>query len=475
MKLAWIISGLALGTSLLFACPTPVPKLSPLLVPVNSSSVAALDFYIPQTDDDKDTYDIVTGDPTITAVTPSPADANSPENGGTWDGVATIAWSKPGKYNVAVTISATWWDEEKEVFCDTSYTKTFCVTVVDVKSIDVWGDGDRHAAATLLEVVPPITGEDISGNATMNPDVDPPSGQPVWTYALAYPLTGKAVKFAEGAKGYLCKKTLLNKVIPFSSAITCTCGGTSWNTTISRFPCDVGTVNASTEKLSKWIGDKANTVLSWISGLKIEAPTAKFDFNNQWKEQPNANTAIWVYDATPKWDPLLSVSGKALTIQPPKIKKLVAKIKKTKIFEMLFKDLDVDIAVSLDGKIKSTVHFQKDINGKCSATVIEGDHNEIGATGSADFKLIPKIKMTIDTEGEVGDTFVFTVGAYGNDDDIGLDWGIGQKGLTLKAKIIAEVPGFKDPVVIVDIGEKQPFFLIDASETPTIPVSLYKF
>ena len=88
MLSARIASCLLLGTGMLFACPTPMPKLEPLLVAVHGMSVAALDFYIPKTDDD--TYDIVTGDSTITVVTISPADANSPANGGAWDGVVTI-------------------------------------------------------------------------------------------------------------------------------------------------------------------------------------------------------------------------------------------------------------------------------------------------------------------------------------------------------------------------------------------------
>ena len=173
VKLAWIISGLVLGTGMLFACPVPVPKLSPLLVPVNSSSVAALDSYIPQTDDD--TYDIVTGDPTITSITIYPA------NGGSWDGVATITWSKPGNYSVDVTISATWWDEEKEAFYDTSYTKTFQVTVVDVNRVEFqWGSQPwTDITAKPVNYVP--VGSIINFRTFPDPaDASWPDSKPVW-------------------------------------------------------------------------------------------------------------------------------------------------------------------------------------------------------------------------------------------------------------------------------------------------------
>jgi hypothetical protein len=132
LKRSCIISGLVLGGGMLFACPTPVPKLSPVILPINKSSVAAVDYYDPKEDDD--TY-VQVGTPTI-AIT-----SISPYSGGTVQGDGfTINWTQPGVYDVEVTITATWDDTSKNPAqrYTTTGSKVFEVTVVkaEIKATD---------------------------------------------------------------------------------------------------------------------------------------------------------------------------------------------------------------------------------------------------------------------------------------------------------------------------------------------------
>jgi len=163
VKLAWIISGLALGTSLLFACPTPVPKLSPLLVPVNQSSTVT---YVQNDDNynapatDGNTYAAINHYPI--AITVDRPDGYTISG----DGVSTrtINWNKPGVYNVTVSITAFWWNIEDEKYYSDVGTTTFQVTVVEVdisgfSLSPTWARGascslEAHQSTCLGSIIP---------------------------------------------------------------------------------------------------------------------------------------------------------------------------------------------------------------------------------------------------------------------------------------------------------------------------------
>jgi hypothetical protein len=180
VKLVWIISGFVLGTGMLFACPTPVPKLAPLVVPMGQNSTAALDYYIPQTDDDS--YQQI-GTPTITIASITP-EAGYPANGGVLlsDGV-TIRWDHPGYYNVTVTTASSWWDTSKTpaLRCTTATNKSFRVTVVGVKRVEFQWGGEPWVDITAS----PMNCIPIYSNISYRAFPDPasaawPSGKPVW-------------------------------------------------------------------------------------------------------------------------------------------------------------------------------------------------------------------------------------------------------------------------------------------------------
>jgi hypothetical protein len=185
VKLAWIISGLVLGTGLLFACPTPVPKLAPNLLPVNQSSTVT---YVQNDDNynapatDGDTYAAINHNPI--AITVDRPDGYTISG----DGVTTrtINWNKPGVYNVTVSVTAFWWNVEKSEYYSNVGTTTFQVTVVDVKRVEFqWGNQPwTDITSQPVNYVP--VGSNINFRSISDPDdADWPDGKPVWTGAAA--------------------------------------------------------------------------------------------------------------------------------------------------------------------------------------------------------------------------------------------------------------------------------------------------
>ncbi len=392
----------------------------------------------------------------------------------------TVGSIKSDENKTAATYTSSTTPAKVKVTAETTITtptgeQTFSghtyVYVVEVEKIDVWDSDNRYAAGELLEIVPASSSEGINGQAFIKPeDITLPPDFPEWKYGNAKEY-GETVSF--NANGWKSDAKILRMIKPESAGLLCV----DKSVLIKRYPYNISEVEVSTEKVAKIVSNAANWILSWISGVEVEAPTAKFNFENQWKEKPSNNKVIWIYIADVKFDPLIGVSGKALTIKPKKLEQLLKKIKRNKLFEKFFKDIDVEFYVSLEGKAKPSLHFEKKVDGTYETEVTHGKYNEIGIEGGGEvtLKLNKKwksIALAFSAYANAGSTMFFTTGAYRiGDREIGIILGIGNKGVEAKIGLEVKVPWIEEPFTLGPYGG----IIVPKNEIKPRKIALFSF
>jgi hypothetical protein len=141
---------------------------------------------------------------------------------------ATFTPTKPSKSKNDYTITFTVKPECQAPHCEScdlkDKTASATFTVVGVKSILV-ADSDGRSVSSddgkALEVVPPKGGENVSGEAKLQPDLEnPPPKWPEWA-CNGQNQYGKEVMFAKGAAGWSSDKTLLYNVVPQEASVLC--------------------------------------------------------------------------------------------------------------------------------------------------------------------------------------------------------------------------------------------------------------
>lgn len=223
-------------------------------------------------------------------------------NMGTSESITVGADMEPGQYDVTAS---------KDGSSDS-------MTLVILKSIDVWDSDNRHAADKILEVVPNKLGEDINGKLEAEEEIE---DWPEWTYNSDTKY-GKLVKFPKGANGWKSGLQILNNVKPRIEPITCE--GVPID--IKRYPYDISLVYYDTAGPTLLLNKILDAITVFVpSDVEIKVSRIEFDFINQWKEQKDTNLCGWTYNADIDLKPLYSLKA-ALTLKPKALKKLEKKI-----------------------------------------------------------------------------------------------------------------------------------------------------
>jgi hypothetical protein len=326
-----------------------------------------------------------------------------------------------------------------------------------INEIDVWDSDRRHAKEDLLEIVPPLSGENISGKTRFD------SGDsPKWTYEgeIKY---GNEVSFH--VDGFKSDSTLLKNVLPKFTTISCE---DTYSVRIEVYPGNVGKIDLNIEEIITPIEGKINEIFSYIRDIKVELPQPNVDFKNQWREIKGSNKAGWTFLCKLKFDPLIGASGD-VGLRPNFIKKLVDKIKNNKLIKKYIKEVDADFYVLLGARVSPEIFIERKADGEYELSKLRKYKFRVGVGGKVEIESKEEYIVVIFDPEIYIDGFTEVGGYVKPEKEIGMLLKIGHEDIpfTCKAKI-----KFRN-IVILD--KEISMIVLEGASTGKMQIPFYKF
>ena len=216
---------------------------------------------------------------------------------------------------------------------------------------------------------------------------------------------------------------------------------------VENYPSNTALKKYSTKKITRPLNKLIKWVRDWVSGPEIAIGEGWINMNNRWEEKPKSPSCVWTYRARFKANPLLTIKGDAITLQPKWLKKLIKKVKNS-VLIVLFKDIDPNVKINLSTSGGFGGLFVKNMSAKEYITTIYASRASLGLKGSGHFNIEfqPWVK-----NWKVEDLLSVKNTGYAKFKDLHcnnsqievVDIVVGHKGLKLTATLIFTSPNHK--------------------------------